>query len=80
MRVSEIESDSEKVRQRHPQVPDLDGPDKLELEGPREPLKDLEQWSDKFPKDHSYEGGIEESLEFPFMSQIPLLHCFFHML
>lgn len=59
---------------------DLDGPDKLELEGPREPLKDLEQWSDKFPKDHSYEGGIEESLEFPFMSQIPLLHCFFHTL
>ena len=53
MRVSEIESDSEKVRQRHPQVPDLDGPDKLELEGPREPLKDLEQWSDKVPKDHS---------------------------
>ena len=53
MRVSEIESDSEKVRQRHPQVPDLDGRDKLELEGPREPLKDLEQWSDKVPKDHS---------------------------
>ena len=41
-----VASNSEKARQRHPQVPGLDRPAELELKGPREPLKGLQQWSD----------------------------------